>query len=83
MYSGRLGVAMVDPAKPEMALAWVMLSTTVRLALAAALLAAVSILAHSALVPVALGMGLGFFVMVNVELVRHAGVRRLLRKAGW
>jgi len=74
---------MVDPEVPEMALAWVALSTMVRMTIAAAFMAAVFFFLPSALVPFSLGMGLGFFVMINVELVRHAGMRRLLRKAGW
>jgi hypothetical protein len=83
MYSARLGISMVDPEQPDMALAWVALSTTVRFTIAAAFLAAVFFFRPTALVPFALGMGAGFFVMINVELVRHAGMRRLLRKAGW
>ena len=83
MYSARLGISQVDPENPEMALAWVMTSTSIRFALAAALLAAVFFFLPAALMPFALGMGAGFLVMVNVELVRHAGMKRLLRKAGW
>lgn len=83
MYSGRLGVSMVDPDRPEMALAWVSLSTLVRFTIAAAFMAAVFFLWPTALVPFALGVGAGFFVMINVELVRHAGMRRLLRREGW
>ena len=83
LYSARLGISQVDPEQPEMALAWVLLSTSVRLTLAAACMAAVFFFVPTALVPFALGLGAGFFVMVNVELVRHAGMRRLLRKAGW
>lgn len=83
LYSGRLGVSMVDPDQPAMALAWVALSTLVRFTIAAAFMAAVFFFRPPVLVPFALCVGAGFFVMVNVELVRHAGMRRLLRREGW
>ena len=74
---------MVDPDQPAMALAWVALSTLVRFTIAAAFMAAVFFFRPPVLVPFALCVGAGFFVMVNVELVRHAGMRRLLRREGW
>lgn len=82
-YSAHVGLSLVSPDDPAKSLAIVVTSTSIRFALAAAVLAAVFYVAPAALLPFSAGLLLGVLAVANVALVRHAGLRRLLRKVGW